>query len=130
LPNLPAHAVISADFDGDGDLDWVASTVGESILMFENISADGCDRNWLSVDLVGRVSNREGIGATVEVELDDGSTRRRVMGSGGVAHASLPTLLHFGLGERSVTRLRVNWPSGKTSSVDQPRLRGTLRIRE
>jgi hypothetical protein len=130
LPNLSAHAVVSADFDEDGDLDWIASTVGEEILMFENVAADGCERNWLTVDLVGRASNREGIGAIVEIELDDGSMRQRVMGPGGVAHASLPTEVHFGLGEQKVANVTVRWPSGRVTQLGDIAEQSRVTIRE
>lgn len=130
LPNLPAHAVVSADFDDDGDLDWVASTIGEEILLFENVAADGCERNWLAVDLVGRVSNREGIGASVEIELDDGSTRQRLMGPGGVAHASLPAEVHFGLGEHKAASVTVRWPSGQVTQIGNIAEQSRVTIRE
>jgi hypothetical protein len=120
LPNLPAHALIATDFDLDGDLDWAASTVGEGLLVFENVAADNCDSNWLTVTLKGTRSNREGIGSVIEVTLEDGSIKRRILGSGGVAHASLPAEVNFGLGAHSVKRLRVTWSTGETTTVLSP----------
>ncbi|HTM45658.1 MAG TPA: CRTAC1 family protein, partial [Polyangiaceae bacterium] len=121
LPNLPAHALISADFDHDGDLDWVASTVGEGLLVFENVATDHCQQNWLTVTLNGQRSNREGIGSAVEITREDGSIQRRILGYGGMPHASLPAEVNFGLGAHSVKRLRVTWPTGETTTVLSPK---------
>jgi hypothetical protein len=64
------------------------------------------------VKLVGRKSNRDGIGARVEVQA--GGIRQvheRVAGSGYLSQDD--PRLHFGLGNASkVERITVDWPSG------------------
>lgn len=126
LANLPAHVLVTSDLDGDGDLDVLASSVGEGLLVFENVAPDGCGRTGLTVRLQGERSNRQGLGARVEVRLDDGSVQRRVLGVGGMAHASLPAEVHFGLGGHTAAELTVHWPSGLTTRTRPDR--GARRI--
>ena len=53
-----------ADFDGDGRLDVVVSALGEPATLLRNVSEPA--GNWIALDLVGTVSNRDGLGARVE----------------------------------------------------------------
>jgi hypothetical protein len=118
IPSVPMHALVAADFDADGDLDFAASTVGQGLLVFENTVGDRCEGNWLSVRLEGSSSNRQGLGATVTLEQDDGQQQMRLVTTGGVAHGSLLAEAHFGLGEHQARRLTVHWPNGVDSVLD------------
>lgn len=128
IPSVPTHALITADFDNDGDLDFATSTVGQSLLVFENTVGDRCDGNWLGVKLVGHgtaqpgsASNAQGIGATVTIEQEDGQRQKRLITSGGVPHGSVLAEAHFGLGEHRAERITVHWPNGEeTTSDDVP----------
>ena len=52
-----------ADIDGDGDLDVVLTANGGPARLFRN---DGGNANgWIRLELVGRASNRDAIGAKV-----------------------------------------------------------------
>ncbi len=99
------------DLDNDGDEDVVVSNCnGPARLLLNEV---GNAQNWLSVELVGRQSNRDGIGARVAV-LDDLQTPvwRRAHTDGSYLSAS-DVRVHFGLG--STERIRgvlVRWPSG------------------
>ena len=52
-----------ADYDNDGDLDLLV-TGSDGVRLFRN---DGNDNHWIHVQVVGRESNRAGIGARVTV---------------------------------------------------------------
>lgn len=135
IPSAPMHALVTADFDADGDLDFATSTVGQGLLVFENTVGDRCEGNWLGVrlrspqgvQLTGHDtaqsasrsgSNAQGIGATVTVEQEDGQRQMRLITSGGVPHGSVLSEAHFGLGEHHATRITVHWPNGKESVIN------------
>ena len=60
-----ARGAAYADFDRDGDLDILIATNDGPAYLFRN---DGGNHNhWICVRLVGRKSNRDGIGAVVRV---------------------------------------------------------------
>jgi hypothetical protein len=98
-----------ADYDNDGRIDAFLVNLGGPAFLLRNVSAAG---HWASVKLVGRKSNRDGIGAKVEVVA--GGRRQmheRVAGSGYLSQDD--PRVHFGLGAATkVERLTVSWPSG------------------
>ncbi len=101
------------DFDGDGRPDVVIATNGGPAKLFRNGVANG--HHWLRLKLVGDGvrSNRDGIGATVEVTMG-GEVRRFFMtGSRGYLSQS-ELVVTVGLGSRTaVDRVVVQWPGQK-----------------
>jgi len=100
-----------ADLDGDGDLDAVVTTLGGRAYVLRN---DGGNRgHWLMVRLVGRRSNRDGIGAEVRLTTASGATRVATATTSGSYLSASDRRVHFGLGaDASVPSLEVRWPSG------------------
>ena len=74
--------------------------------------------HWLKVNLVGTKSNRDGIGAVVEVEAGGVKQRaERVAGSGYLSQNDWR--LHFGLGAATkADKITVLWPSGIRQVVE------------
>ena len=105
-----------ADYDNDGRIDVFIVNLGSPAYLLHNTSpAAG---HWISVKLAGRKSNRDGIGAQVEV-LAAGNRQQheRVAGSGYLSQDD--ARVHFGLGAAArVDRLTVTWPSGIRQVLD------------
>lgn len=118
-----------ADYDNDGDLDFAVSMIEQPMELLRNDTPKG---NYLIVDLVGLRSNRDAIGAWLELELQEESPEgenglepslssrkllrhRFAAGSYASSHASS---LHFGLGNTTrIKRLTVHWPGGKIETL-------------
>jgi hypothetical protein len=74
--------------------------------------------HWVGVRLVGKKSNRDGIGAKIEVVAGGvRQQRERIAGSGYLSQDD--GRVHFGLGKVStIEKLTVTWPSGAVQTLD------------
>ena len=105
-----------ADYDNDGDPDVAVSNSGGPLQLLRN---DGRHGNWLGVELVGRKSNRQGIGARLVAETAAGRKLTRFVQSGSSYLSSSDPRVLFGLGsETSIRRLTIYWPSGNVQVVE------------
>ena len=100
------------DIDGDGNLDIVLkSRLAPQIRICQNVCGTG--KKTIVLALRGTQSNRDAIGARVEV---DGQVKWLVAGS---AYLSQHTKrLHFGLGDRErAEKVSIQWPSTKVQHL-------------
>jgi hypothetical protein len=94
------------DFNGDGKLDAVVSSLGEKAELWENVSPE--PRHWIILRLRGTKSNRDGIGAKVRI----GDQYNEMTTTTGYASSS-DWGVHFGLGALpEVKSIEIQWPSG------------------
>jgi hypothetical protein len=105
-----------ADYDNDGDPDIAVSTSGGPLLLLRN---DGTHGNWLGVELVGKRSNRQGVGARLVAETPSGRKLTRFVQAGSSYLSTSDPRVLFGLGaETSLKSLKIYWPSGIVQVVD------------
>ncbi len=117
-----------ADYDNDGRIDAVLVNLGAPAVLLHNTSPK--TNHWISVQLVGRKSNRDGIGAQVEVVVGGVRQRReRIAGSGYLSQDD--PRVHFGLGAAAkVDRLSITWPSGTKQTIENPPLDKVIKVEE
>ncbi len=124
-----SRSSVILDLDGDGDLDIVTNDLNtEPMLLVSDLAQRQAGAGWLSVELRGSSSNRDGLGAAVRVTVG-GRTLVRVHDgqSGYLSQSVLP--LYFGLGDaEAVDRVEVAWPSGSRQTLPGP-LAANRRIR-
>ena len=126
---MVARGAAYADIDRDGDLDVLVTVNGGPARMLRNEGGEA--RNVLRVRTVGTASNRNGIGARVEIEVSEGDRRWRLVktGSSYASQSELPVT--FGLGSTArVASLRVTWPSGRVDTVLRVPTNREVTIRE
>jgi enediyne biosynthesis protein E4 len=100
-----------ADYDNDGDMDFVINTRGGYPELMRNDGGDS--RNWFEVKIVGTRSNRDGTGAVLKLTSEGFTQVQQAVGGGSYMSAS-DTRLHFGLGSRQhIEKLEIDWPSGQ-----------------
>jgi hypothetical protein len=114
-PEKVSRALAVGDIDNDGDLDLVITNNGQTVDLLCN--EGGNRQNAVLIRLVGRRSNRDGIGARLAVTVA-GSTQIREVKSGSSYLAQHDLRVHVGLGRATVvTRLDIRWPSGLRESL-------------
>ena len=107
------------DWDHDGDLDvWVVNRSGPQIRFLRNELPQ--DLHFVGMKLRGRTSNRDAIGARVEIETQSGEPRRLVRtvraGNGFLSQSS--KRLHIGLGRSTdILSVTVRWPNGEHETI-------------
>jgi hypothetical protein len=116
------------DVDEDGDLDVVVANMHALPSLLRN---DGGNReSSVRLLLVGRDSNRDGVGARVVVETASGKQTRTSKAGGGYLSSHDPRL-YFGIaGSPVVERVTVNWPSGAVEAFESLASRREYAIKE
>ena len=99
------------DFDGDGDADVVMSVSHGSPKVFRNDQS--LNNHWVKIQLVGKSSNRDAIGATIELKHGDQYDARTLMPTKSYL-SQCEKRVTFGLGKETEGSLSyiVNWPGG------------------
>jgi hypothetical protein len=117
-----------ADYDNDGKVDAFQVNLGAKGTLFHNVSTN--TGHWVAIKLVGTKSNRDGIGARVEVmAAGKRHTAERVAGSGYLSQDD--GRLHFGLGAAtSIDKLIVHWPSGREQTLEKLSVDRVLTVEE
>ena len=107
-----ARGLASGDFDNDGDCDALLVRLNRRPLLLRNNR--GQDSTWIGFRLEGTRSNRDAIGARVEIDGGGGKSVRWLTG-GGSFLASHDKRLIFGLGKGGPERVEatIQWPSGQ-----------------
>jgi tetratricopeptide (TPR) repeat protein len=118
------HGIGFGDLDNDGDQDVYISMGGfmESDAFWNVLLENpGNDNNWITLDLVGVVSNRSAIGATIKIvaqseEKDVRTIFRQVSPGGSFGSSSLQQ--EIGLGKcTNILSITITWPSSQDVQV-------------
>jgi hypothetical protein len=100
------------DFDRDGDLDLLVTTNNGPAMLFRNDQIAG--NRSVRFRLVGTTSNRDAIGAVVQI-FYGGTAQSRMVKSGSSYLSQSELAVTFGVGRRDqVERVVISWPSGRT----------------
>jgi enediyne biosynthesis protein E4 len=110
-----ARGLAIGDIDNDGREDAVVTTNDGAPHILHNDTATG--NHWLTLKLIGHKSNRDAIGAEVELVTSQGRQLAIVTTSSSYLSSS-DKRLHFGLGgEKAAQTLKIRWPSGITQTL-------------
>lgn len=120
--NLPFSEGAIGDYNNDGFLDvQIGSKVWYN---------SGNPNKWLTVKLEGTISNRNGIGARLELYGPWGKQIREIRSGEGFSHMSTLNA-HFGIGTASeIEKLVVKWPSGTVDVIMNPSSNQSLMVVE
>ncbi|MFQ5776600.1 MAG: FG-GAP-like repeat-containing protein [Terriglobia bacterium] len=122
------RALVTADYDADGDIDLLVTQNGGPVVLLRN---EGGNRNaWLRVALQGRADNRSAIGTKVEVFAGTRWQKWEVPAASGYLGQSALEVI-AGLGdEDTVEIVRLLWPTGVLQDEIQLAVRARHLVRE
>ena len=123
-----ARGACFGDYDNDGKIDAFLINLGSPATLLHNVTQNS--NHWITLKLKGRKSNRDGIGA--RLELVAGGRKQlaeRVAGSGYLSQDD--GRVHFGLGAASkIDKLTIHWPSGTEQVLENLAVDRVLTVEE
>lgn len=123
-----ARGACFGDYDNDGKVDAFLVNLGANGTLLHNVSTGA--GHWIAVKLVGAKSNRDGIGARLEVSAGTKRwTAERVAASGYLSQDD--ARVHFGLGAVSaIDKITIRWPDGREQTVEKPAVDRVITVEE
>ena len=107
----------AGDFDNDGQIDVAVLPIAGQPLLLQNRTSNS--NSWVGLQLRGTRSNRDAIGARVQIE-SCGNTQFESVRNGGSYLSRNDPRVHFGLGGcAKVDRVTVKWPSGTVQVLNE-----------
>lgn len=132
-------------FFGNGDMTFTPSSVNFSDAAFGDLNNDGFidayafgvifynqgnNNNWIKINTIGTESNKNGIGARVELYSNMGKQIRDVRSGEGFAFMSTLNT-HFGIGtDTEIEKIIIRWPSGIVDTILNPEINTTITVTE
>jgi hypothetical protein len=123
-----ARGACFADYDNDGKVDAFVVNLGAKGTLVHNVSTN--TGHWLAIKLKGTKSNRDGIGARIEVSAGAKHwMAERVAGSGYLSQDD--DRVHFGLGAAIIVdKLTIHGPSGREQTLEKLSVDRVLTVEE
>jgi hypothetical protein len=122
-----ARGAAYGDINNDGAPDVVITTNASPAALFLN---QGSTNHALRIKLIGTKSNRDGIGAEVQVKSAT-TTQKQMLRSGSSYLSSSELVLTFGLGSSTkADTVEVHWPSGAVDHLNNVNADQIITIRE
>lgn len=125
---LVGRGACFGDYDNDGDIDCYIVNLNDRGAFLRNNK--GNQNNWITLNLIGTTSNRDGIGARVKVTSGSLVQTNQKKSTSGYLSQNDPRM-HFGLAKNTtIDKIEIKWPSGKLQVLENIRINQILTVKE
>lgn len=128
LQKLVGRGACFGDYDNDGDIDGYIVNLNDRGAFLRNNK--GNQNNWITLNLVGTTSNRDGIGSRVKITSGGKVQTAQKKSTSGYLSQNDPRM-HFGLAKNEIVdRIEIKWPSGKIQVLNNVKVNQILTVKE
>lgn len=128
MQKLVGRGACFGDYDNDGDIDGYIVNLNDRGAFLRNNK--GNQNNWITLNLVGTTSNRDGIGSRVKVTSGGKVQTAQKKSTSGYLSQNDPRM-HFGLAKNEIVdRIEIKWPSGKIQVLNNVKVNQILTVKE
>lgn len=128
MQKLVGRGACFGDYDNDGDIDGYIINLNDHGAFLRNNK--GNQNNWITLNLVGTTSNRDGIGSRVKVASGGKVQTAQKKSTTGYLSQNDPRM-HFGLAKNEIVdRIEIKWPSGKIQVLNNVKVNQILSVKE
>ena len=116
------------DYDNDGDIDiYIVNLDSHGMFLRNN---KGNQNNWLTLNLVGQTSNKDGIGSRIKLIVGGKVQTAQKKSTTGYLSQN-DSRIHFGLMKNdTVEKIEIKWPSGKLQVLENIKANQILTVKE
>ena len=117
LPSL-SNGAAYGDLDNDGDLDLVVNNVNMESFVYENLTDEQKEHNYIKLKFEGTGKNKFAIGTTALLYYDDNTVLQELMPFRGF-QSSMDYVMTIGLGKtQTLDSIRIIWPDDRTQKME------------
>lgn len=116
------------DMDNDGDLDLIVNNIDEPAFVYKNTAVQKQKGNYLQVKLKGAAPNVDATGAKARITLEDGNTQYLELTPTRGFLSSSESIFQFGLGNKDVSKVEIEFPGKKYLAVENPPVNQRLTV--
>ena len=128
LKELVGRGACFGDYDNDGDIDGYIVNLNDRGSFLRNNK--GNQNNWISLNLIGTSSNRDGIGARIKLSAGGMVYSAQKKSTTGYLSQNDPRI-HFGLAKNEmVDKIEIKWPSGIIQVLENIKVNQILPVKE
>lgn len=125
---IRARGSVTLDFDNDGKMDVLVTTLGDRPFLLRNRASPG--NHWLKLDLSGTKCNADGFGARILVTSGSKTQCADARCPSGFLGQS-DRRIHFGIGSSKVAeKIEIRWPSGVIQILENVPADQILKVKE
>lgn len=117
LPSL-SNGAAYGDLDNDGDLDLVVNNVNMEAFVYENLTDEQRDHNYIKLQFKGPEKNKFAIGTTALLYYGENTVLQDLMPFRGF-QSSMDYVMTIGLGQTEMLdSIRIIWPDDRTQKLE------------